>query len=57
MTAIPDDIPEIFSKRSNLGEVLARRAAAAQGKVWGAMSDADHRKDATPRSAAGCRKG
>ena len=38
---IPEEVCRLFSKRSNLGEALARKEAADQGKVWDAMSDAE----------------
>ena len=38
MTAIPDDLRSLFSKRSNTGEQWARIGAAAEGVAWDDLS-------------------
>jgi hypothetical protein len=39
MPAIPDDVRTLFSKRTNAGEVLARKTASERGENWDMLSD------------------
>lgn len=39
MTAIPKDVCELFSKRTNAGEAMARQFTAARGEDWDSLSD------------------
>ncbi len=38
MVAIPEDISRVFSKRTNMGEALARQEAAKRGEDWDSLS-------------------
>jgi TrwC relaxase/AAA domain len=39
MVAIPDEVRTLFSKRTNAGELLARKAASERGEHWDMLSD------------------
>ena len=41
MLAVPDAVNLLFSKRTNMGEALARKAAAEQGQDWDALSPSE----------------
>ena len=38
MPIIPDEVRTLFSKRTNIGELLARKATADRGEDWDALS-------------------
>jgi hypothetical protein len=52
MTVVPDEIRTLFSKKTALGEEMARRQVADEGKDWNALSEAERTtrlKEATQR--------
>lgn len=50
MTVIPEDIRTLFSKRTNIGEAIARKLTADRGEVWEDLS-AEQRVSRTKQAA------
>ena len=44
MTAVSDDLCNIFSKRTNVGEAFARQLAVSRGERWDALSAAEQER-------------
>lgn len=44
LSAVPDEIRTLFSKRTNTGEVIARQEAADRGEAWEGLSPAQREK-------------
>ena len=44
MPIVPDDVRTLFSKRTNVGEALARQYTADHGEKWDELTD-DQRQD------------
>ena len=42
MPDIPDDVSTLFSKRTAIGELLARKITAERGEDWEALSEDQH---------------